>query len=220
MNIHQQHPYYNPEAMLFGTPPAEQLAQPDIIEPLQPEEFEAPATPFDQNPDLAMDMAADQLFLVADQHLQEQALHDSPLEEADQTRKRSGYNGVAVDIGTGEFLSIERLSDTEQPLPGKPRTIITKPVEKGTYNGIEYSQTERYIEGPDGKWHKEVDVDLGAGADSVFGTSKIHEEMPPDSEDMRSVYNSVHRPNNIRRLQQNKTQVAGNGAGLSQRATT
>ena len=212
---------YSPEAMPKQPLPEGAVPPGDFMDTYDQtaEAFEASDNPFDQNPNLAMDTAVDQLFVVADQQVQEQMPGDSPLEEDDQTRKKSGYDGVAVDIGTGEFLSVERLADTDRPLPGKPRTIITKPVEKGSYNGVEYSQTERYIEGPDGTWRKEVGVELGAGADAVFGTSNIHEEVPLDMDDMRSVHDTVYRPNNVRKLRHDKPQVAGSGANLSQRAT-
>ncbi|MCA9330611.1 hypothetical protein KC957_01060 [Candidatus Saccharibacteria bacterium] len=208
---------HHPEAAPGQTLPGEATPLGKLEDPYaQPVEgFEATENPFDQNPGLAMDMAVDQLFIAADARIAEQPLEDE--EDLDSPVSSSGYDGIAVDIGTGSFLSVERLQKPDDNPNSLPRTVISKPVEKGTYNGVEYSQTERYIEGPDGKWHKEVDVDLGPGADAIFGTNKIHEQMPTDTTDMRAVHDTVYRPNNVRKLQRQRPQTKGSGDSLGQR---
>lgn len=218
--VHETPPFaygYNPEAMPQAPPPEGVIPPPGAPEnPYQrPGEV---ANPFDQNPDLAMDAAVDGLFAGAEAQFQEERPLDEDAEDLSSPKSSTGYDGLAVDIGTGEYLSVERIQNPDEAVPGKPRTIITKPVERGSYNGVEYSHTERYVEGPDGKWHKEVDVDLGPGAEDIFGTNKIQEEVPTDMDDMRAVHNTVQRPNNVRKLQRNTPQVAGSGAGLSERA--
>lgn len=199
-------------------PQAREAATPTgLIDSAQNVGTEAAIDPFAQNPNVAMDAAVGQLFQQAEVSFDEtpEGADDDAI---DGPRASAGYDGLAIDIGTGEFLSVERIQDEGEAVAGKPRTIITKPVEKGTYNGVAYSQTERYIEGPDGTWHKEVDVDLGPGAETIFGTSKIHEEVPPDMADMRTVHGAIYRPNRVRKLRRGTPQVAGSGASLSERA--
>lgn len=169
---------------------------------------------FDRDPDTALNNSVDRLFQTAEHQIggDEERLS----EEDDELQGRyadSAYDVVDVTAhfgGESSTATVKRLQDNiDEPELMKPRTIITLPKKSGQHYGVDFAEATVITQRADGKWQKHVLIELGDGAEDIFGATSIDETVELTPQDLREVYGMMTHPTKIRKHQRTAYRSSG-----------